>query len=178
MGKSSKIFCEVCSNVFLPTNKKVCVCSAECAIKYNSEEEIEKRFQVMKEESKPYSKVLFDTKVIFQKWVRLRDSKQPCICCGVKESKQWDAGHFYDCETYPGLAFHPDNAHKQNCYCNDKLKGNVLSYRKGLVVRIGIERLRELDRLSHEAKGVTFTKKVLAEIAWKYKQEIKLLKQK
>lgn len=178
MSKSAKIFCEVCSKVFLPPNKKVCVCSPECALTYNSQEEVENRYQVMKEESKPISLVLFQTKQMFQKWVRLRDVKFTCISCGTKESKQWDGGHYFNAENYQGLTFNPDNVHKQCAYCNDHLKGNVLEYRKGLIKRIGIERVQYLDRLSHEANGVEFSKKVLVEIRLKYKQEIKILKQK
>jgi len=178
MGKSKKIFCEVCEKVFLPVNTKACVCSPECAIKYNSEEEIEKRFLVMKEQSKPLSEVLFNTKKVFQQWVRLRDIEKPCISCNKTEAKQWDGGHYFTAEEYPGLIFHPYNVHKQCSYCNDHLKGNVLEYRNGISKRIGPEKLKELEVLAQLSKDKKHTKKELEGITWHYKQQLKSLKQK
>lgn len=177
MGKSRKIFCPQCDNVFLP-NKGQIVCSVGCAIAYNSEEAIEKRYSIMKEESKKLSEVLSNTKTVFQKFIRLRDNSEPCISCNRTETKQWDGGHFFNAEDYPGLIFNEDNVHKQCSYCNDHLKGNVLEYRKGLITKIGVERLEAIEFLSTIAHNKIYTKKELALIAWEYKQKIKSINKK
>ena len=47
---------------------------------------------------------------IFNKYIRLRDEKKPCISCGEYSDKK-DAGHFWAVSGYSGLRFDEDNVH-------------------------------------------------------------------
>lgn len=126
-----------------------------------------------KEALKTLSDYEKEAKVIFQKWVRLRDAGQNCISCD-KPVKDPAGGHFYGAGTYSGLMFNPDNCHLQcNAHCNKFLSGNLLEYRKGLINRYGIEFVENLDNLSIQLRNYKYTKIELQEIKQKYVLKIK-----
>jgi hypothetical protein len=79
----------------------------------------------------------------FRKWIRSRDHDQPCISCGSWNTS--DAGHYYSAGHYPELEFNEDNVHGQCRKCNMFLSGNLLEYRKGLIKKIGEQRVIALD---------------------------------
>jgi hypothetical protein len=59
------------------------------------------------------------TQTIFNRFIRLRDSDEPCISCGNHHTGRYDAGHYLSAGAYPELRFHPLNCHKQchyNCF--------------------------------------------------------------
>ncbi|MFA6974276.1 MAG: recombination protein NinG, partial [Parcubacteria group bacterium] len=82
----------------------------------------------------------------FNAFIRDRDSRQPCIACGAWTYLQ--AGHFYSAGKYPRLRFNENNCLGECVPCNYFLSGNLLKYREGLIGRIGLEAVNELDRLS------------------------------
>ena len=79
----------------------------------------------------------------FRAWIRRRDEGKPCISCGSFNTS--DASHYYSAGHYPELEHEPDNCHLACKKCNMFLSGNLIEYRKGLLKRIGLERLQRLD---------------------------------
>jgi hypothetical protein len=113
--------------------------------------------------------------VSFNKFIRERDLLKPCISCGKPpstESNQTDAGHFRSVGSAPHMRFVEDNVHGQCKHCNQYLAGNVLAYRKGLIERIGLERVEQIEADQTVRK---YTKEGLQEIARHYKAEAKRL---
>jgi hypothetical protein len=88
----------------------------------------------------------------FNKWIRHRDARQPCISCGVLPPDLTqlhagrDAGHYRSTGSADHLRFHEDNAHAQCVLCNRWGAGKAVEYRMGLVERIGLARLDALER--------------------------------
>ena len=81
---------------------------------------------------------------LFKAYIRERDAKLPCISCG-RYGGDMHAGHFYSAGHYPFLRFDPYNVNKQCLRCNRYLHGNLIEYRRGLIERIGLEQVEEMD---------------------------------
>lgn len=86
----------------------------------------------------------------FNRYIRERDRTKPCICCGQPLGDQryggaYDAGHYRSVGSARHMRFIEDNVHAQRKYCNDKLGGNHVMYRKGLIERIGLARVEALE---------------------------------
>jgi hypothetical protein len=81
----------------------------------------------------------------FNRFIRLRDKGKPCISCGRMHSGQMHAGHYRSTGAHPGLRFHQMNCHAQCQPCNTQLSGNLIEYRKALVLMYGIEKVEWLD---------------------------------
>jgi hypothetical protein len=114
--------------------------------------------------------------VSFNKYIRERDLLKPCISCGKPpstESNQTDAGHFRSVGSAPHMRFVEDNVHGQCKHCNQYLAGNVLAYRKGLIERIGLARVEQIESDQTVRK---YTKEGLQEIARHYNAEARRLK--
>jgi hypothetical protein len=112
----------------------------------------------------------------FNAFVRVRDSDKPCISCGKKatnESNSTDAGHFRSVGSAPHMRFVEDNCHGQCKHCNQYLAGNVLAYRKGLIERVGLARVEQIESDQTVRK---YTKEGLQEIARHYNAETRRLK--
>jgi hypothetical protein len=109
-------------------------------------------------------------------FVRARDADKPCISCGKPpsaDSNQRDAGHFRSVGSAPHMRFVEDNIHGQCKHCNQYLAGAVLEYRKGLIERIGLERVEQIESDQTVRK---YTKEGLQEIAKHYNAEARRLK--
>jgi len=112
--------------------------------------ESRKKNRLAKEALKTHSTWLQELQVIFNKYIRLRDSGQPCISCGGT-NKTWSAGHFYPVGGYPNLRFNEDNVHKQCWFnCNKNKHGNLGEYAIRLPERIGADRFIELQSIRHK----------------------------
>jgi hypothetical protein len=114
--------------------------------------------------------------VSFNKYIRERDLLKPCISCGKPpstESNQTDAGHFRSVGSAPHMRFVEDNVHGQCKHCNQYLAGAVLEYRKGLIERIGLTRVEQIESDQTVRK---YTKEGLQEIARHYNAEARRLK--
>lgn len=80
------------------------------------------------------------------KWIReVRDVAEPCISCGRHHEGQWHAGHFLSRGSHPHLALVAANIAKQCMPCNVHLSGNQLNFRRGLIVRYGLEAVEALE---------------------------------
>ena len=167
-----------CKNEFngIPTQK---VCSYGCAIILVMQGKEKKR---LKEERKAKKETrdrlktksdwLRDAQACFNKYIRLRDAKYPCISCGRHHKGQFHAGHYRTVGASPELRFNELNVHKQCAPCNDHLSGNIVNYRIGLIKKIGIEKVAWIEG-PHEPKKNTIPE--IIEIKEKYKQELKEL---
>jgi hypothetical protein len=99
----------------------------------------------LKKANKNASDYRNELQIVFNTWVRLRDSGEPCISCGVPLRGKFDAGHFHSVGNYPNLRYNPDNVHGQCVECNQHKRGNVHEYRVNLIKRIGLERVEALN---------------------------------
>lgn len=83
--------------------------------------------------------------------VRRRDSSDGYFICisdqELKPISQMNAGHYYPKEPlkYRSVRFDLDNIHGQCQRCNHFLSGNLIEYRKNLLLKIGESRLKQLD---------------------------------
>lgn len=123
-----------------------------------------KKFHLkQKEFIKPKSKWLAEAQAAFNKYIRLRDYKDPCISCGKSkeqiEEKQgwktggcWDAGHFMTRGAKGQLRFVLFNVHKQCKSCNggggrfsSKAATVDSKYRINLIEKIGIDKIEWIE---------------------------------
>lgn len=131
------------------------------------------KFNAMKDNIKTLSQYEADAKKSFQKFIRLRDKDLPCISCNNSNTTDWAGGHYFSAGMYSGLMFDERNCHKQcNTYCNKHLSGNLLEYRKGLILRYGMDFVNQLESESNEKRNFKYTKEQL--IAKKLQYDIKV----
>ena len=171
--------CKVCSQKFVLERFNQQTCDYKCAIELAKRNNIEKEAKdwkvkkaILRDNLKTLGQYEADAKKSFQKWVRMRDDKQPCISCGVKETDLFDGGHYFKAELFSGLIFDERNCHKQCRKCNRFLNGNELQYRSGLISRYGIEFVDQLESESNEKRVYKFSKEEL--IAKKMQYDIKI----
>lgn len=128
-----------------------------------------KSIRKRKEALKSRGDYIKEAQASFNKFIRARDSELPCISCGCFTSDRlgggWDAGHYRSRGSAPELRFEELNCHKQCKKCNQYLSGNVTEYRKGLLAKIGLEKIEWLEG-PHELKKPTINE--LKDIKKKY----------
>lgn len=164
--------CRQCDKEYMPYNPLQVVCSPACALEYNSKKEVNKRVKEMKNELKDKKWYLAALTIVFNRYIVKRDSELPCISCGSYRANQWDCGHYYAAGNYSFLRFNEDNCNKQcNRPCNTDKSGNLTEYRKGLINKIGLERVKWLDDNCHNKSELTIPEiKILIK---KYKELLK-----
>ena len=69
---------------------------------------------------------------------------------------------------YSGLIFEEMNCHKQCGRCNRFYHGNLIEYRKGLVVRYGPLYVEALEDMANSGRNRKWSKQELIEIRNKY----------
>lgn len=166
--------CRVCEKEFAPTyNSTQKVCSPPCAIKLVDMDkqakakkarsgEIKRVKQKLKQLSmNDRPKALRAAQAAFNAFIRERDKRLNCISCGNRLAEfkgirghLYDAGHYRSVGSAPELRFNEDNCHSQCVKCNRNLSGNVVEYRRGLLIRIGKKRLEAVES-HHQAKKYT-----------------------
>lgn len=149
--------CKVCRGEFQKRSMTHKCCSATCAAEFALTERIKnarKAHRLALLAIKPRSQWLKEAQAAFNRWIRLRDANEPCISCG-RIANRYDAGHYRSRWAHPELAFEPLNCHKQcSRPCNKDQGGNIVEYRKALLVKLGAERLAWLEG-PHEPKKYT-----------------------
>jgi hypothetical protein len=148
------------------------VCSLDCAkslaisirLKEEKKNTIkEKREDKKKRESlKTRSDYIKEAQREFNRYIRFRDAGKPCICCDAPLSRggaghmasngpsasvggEFDCGHYRSVGSAPHLRFDERNAHGQTKQCNRYGSGRAVDYRKGLIRRIGLSAVEELE---------------------------------
>lgn len=105
-----------------------------------------------KYEKKTVPQLVKKAQQVFNTWIRNRDLQGEefftCISCNVPKHKtQMNAGHYLSAGHNTSLRFNEDNVHGQCVRCNLHLHGNQVGYRIGLVNKIGLERIIELEQI-------------------------------
>jgi hypothetical protein len=146
--------CKICKEPFVArfsTLQTVCE-NPKCILK-NAEVVALKRTKAdinrRREAIKSVSQWRKEFQQVFNTYIRLRDSKLPCISCNKPLPAKYDAGHYYSVGSYPNLRFNEYNVHAQCVVCNQHKSGNLLEYTAGIEARIGIEKLNELKSMRH-----------------------------
>lgn len=98
----------------------------------------------------------------FNAYIRHRDAPDgfgKCISSGKMlrvPSDNAQAGHYYSAGKFPSLRFNEDNVHLQGKSDNYFNGGNLLEYRKNLIIKIGEDRVEALDWIADQSKKNIF----------------------
>ncbi len=163
--------CKVCKHRFQIIRSTQAVCCYQCAIelaRINADKKEKKQHREAKKKLKDNDRSfqLKKTQTIFNKFIRIRDEKEPCISCGRHHKGQYHAGHYKSVGSSPELRFEPLNNNKQCSACNNYLSGNLSLYRVNLIAKIGIDKVEWLEG-PHEPKRYTIPE--LKELQVKFK---------
>jgi len=106
--------------------------------------------RIAREALKPRRKWIQEAQQAFNKYILARDYGKSCISCGVAFSEtsfgsKFDAGHYRSIGSSHNNRFNLHNIHGQCVRCNRDLSGNTVEYRKGLIKRIGLEKVETLE---------------------------------
>jgi hypothetical protein len=174
--------CQHCAREFIPARPMQQVCSPTCASrKVRAAKKAER--EAVKERKRALETIPELIKVAqreFNAFIRARDQGKPCICCG-KPLGEGDVGGAYDCGHWRStgsashLRFDERNAHAQRKHCNRYGAGRAVDYRIGLVERIGLHAVVELESDNRVHK---WTRDELRQIAATYRQKLKELRSK
>jgi len=165
--------CKSCRAIFAPRTSTQVACSWQCAQVVAEQKRAKAEARARREakvKAKTLTEWLRDAQTVFNRWIRLRDAGRPCISCGRIHTGQIHAGHYRSTKAAPHLRFDEDNCHSQCAPDNTYLSGNVIGYRRGLIERIGLERVEaiECDNRIHR-----WTIAEAREIIETYKRKIK-----
>lgn len=160
--------CKVCRQQFVPQRMSQKACSPECAISLAVSERgkaekvakvKEKQADAVKRESfKTRSDWIKDCQTVINRYARLRDIRagHGCISCGAPYRGAYggafDAGHYRSTGAAVHLRFFLPNIRLQCVRCNRHLGGNAIEYRRGLVARIGMGAVEQIESMQGEPK--------------------------
>lgn len=82
---------------------------------------------------------------VFARYIRQRDD----FWGSGKPKEQMHAGHFY-ARTFTAVRWDERNVNGQCAGCNTFKHGNLLEYRKGMILKYGQEVVDELERLHNQ----------------------------
>lgn len=179
--------CKICKGKFQRRSIAHVACSTECAVEHvknlqtkrleQKARDIRKELRERKEKLKTRSDWLKEAQTAANAYVRARDADMPCISCGRSSTSDpltggaWDCGHYRSTGSAPHLRFDVErNMAKQCVRCNRHLSGNVVEYRRGLVIRIG---LAEVEALEADQTSVKWSIEDLKEIKEAFKAKLK-----
>lgn len=142
--------CSICTAPFMPkhANQKTCldpICIAEQKRQDRIARMERKTIRAKREALKSKAEYMREAQAEFNRYIRLRDDKEPCISCGRFHQGQYHAGHYRTTKSAPELRFEPLNVWKQCMPCNAHLSGNIIEYRKNLIQKIGQEKVEWLE---------------------------------
>ena len=174
--------CKICGTKFEPRRPLDPTCSFDCAILYGlkvmaqnqakREREKAKAHREAKQRLKTRRDWMREAQAAFNRYIRLRDTGQPCISCGRHHGGQYHAGHYLSVGARPELRFDERNVNLQCAPCNNHLSGNIVLYRQGLIQKIGLAGLEWLEG-PHEPKHYSIAD--LTEIKAQYKEKAREL---
>lgn len=148
--------CKHCKKSFIPDRPLQFVCSPSCAYQYQQRQkkkqqaeaaaQIRRDWNKRKAEMKPLKHWEDLTQRVVNDYItKGRDADKPCISCGTWETVQWEAGHYRSRGAASHLRYNEDNLAKQCHRCNCELSSNAIHYREGLIARIGLQRVLQLE---------------------------------
>ena len=110
--------------------------------------------QIKQYEGKSIHWLVGNAQLYFNKYIRERDKNSRCISCDNGKPEQ--AGHYFSAGHHQALRFNEMNCWGQCLRCNHFLRGNLINYRLGLLIRIGEAKLTELENLAAYYKRTGF----------------------
>lgn len=167
--------CKACGGEFNPDSTTQRVCGYQCALAFVNKQRVlasKRETRKLRAGIKPLSQWMKEAQAVFNRYIRLRDAEQPCICCGRHYQGQYHAGHYLSVGAHPELRFCEDNVHKQKSSCNNFKSGNQAEYRINLIKKIGLDRVEWLEGPHEPARYRIEDAKEIIKI---YKQKIKEL---
>ena len=176
--------CKVCREKFVPARALQAVCGMTCAqvlaAKVTAAQKAKQQRQERAQDKvallalKPLAYFLKKAEKACNAYIRARDAGQGCISCGRHDADVWNAGHFVSVGANSYLRFDEDNIHLQCARpCNMDKGGNLIEYRKALLLKIGSERLARLEGWHEPVKR---TRADVEAIEAYYKAKLKKLK--
>ncbi len=148
-------------------------CSMSCVVQHGkkaatavSDKRKRQTLTKLKESVKTASEWRVEAQTAFNAYVRYRDRELPCISCDATGDHDglggyWDAGHYRSRGAARHLSFNLWNCVKQCSRCNRYLSGNVVEYRKRLIMRIGSERVDKLENNNDTVKhDITYLRRI------------------
>lgn len=146
--------CKICKNEFIKTRPLQPTCTRyECMVEYASQHLSKSVKEKKKQDTKAKKEFNQNDKVylkelaqkVFNTYIRMRDKGNVCISCQKPYDGKFDCGHFKPRGGNSCLAFSEENCNGQCQKCNRFLGANLIGYRKGLIEKIGLERVEYLD---------------------------------
>lgn len=160
--------CRMCPNVFIPFRTTATVCSPACAEAWSAKQRAAKEARAQREERRSFREAkarlktrgewIREAQAAVNKAARLRDilAGHGCISCGARPDARFggsvDAGHYRSVGSAPHMRFYLPNIRLQCKRCNRDLAGSSANYRKGLIERITIERVEQIESMQWTAK--------------------------
>jgi hypothetical protein len=160
--------CRICAREFTPISSMSKVCSVHCSMEWSrrvaakkAEQEARterKKMREAKERLKTRREWIAEAQVAVNRVVRFRDllAGHGCISCGAHPQQRYggavDAGHYRSVGSAPHLRFYLPNIRAQCKKCNRELGGSHTNYRIGLIDRIGIERVEQIEAMQGNGK--------------------------
>jgi len=181
MAKKTTKKCKVCREEYTPAyssmqqvcNKPHCILTL---YKTSAAKTHRKQLNADKERIKSVSQWRKELQVLFNKYIRMRDSDKPCISCGGILKGTYHAGHFHSVGSSPNLRFNELNCHGQCVRCNVFLHGNLYFYGESLKQRIGTDQFNELNALKTQPLHLSVNE--IRDLIAVYKSKIKCIQQK
>lgn len=173
--------CKICKEKFRPERQLQSVCSYKCSLEYanktlkkNATQTKRKYRKALKQYNMNDIPVLKrKAQEIFNKFIRLRDRKEPCISCGHdfngENPRQMHCGHYRPQGGNSLWRYEEKNCHAQCSICNNHLSGNLVPYRENLIKKIGLEEVVILEDTNTIKR---WTKEELQEIIKIYKEKV------
>ena len=161
--------CKACGEQFQPFTSTAKACSVPCALRLvedgNKRKQMRERKLAKQAERAKLKKrkaalmTIADHRKmaqhVFNSYIRLRDSRLPCVSCGKSPTQgQRHASHYRPRSTAAQLAYNTNNVWASCAPCNDHRSGNLTPYRAELINRIGLERVEDLEN-NNELAGYT-----------------------
>lgn len=156
---NSKV-CKVCKQEFEPYLPLQIVCCWQCAqalaaMMRAKAERVEKAKErkadaAKRQAQKSMGKLIAEAQTAFNGWIRERDRQAGHMCISSGKPLDWtgnavDAGHYRSRGSAPHLRFDERNCHAQSKQENRYASGNAAGYRLGLIARLGLEAVEELE---------------------------------
>lgn len=180
--------CKTCKAKFAPQRPMAVCCSPFCALSHaRSKRAKAEKVRLVKDRRETKAKLeAIRTKPqlvalaqkAFNGYIRARDAGKTCISCPTQlpdtgVGGAFDCGHYRSVGSAVHMRFVEDNAHGQCKHCNRHLAGNHVAYRAGLLLRVGSQRVEQIECDQTLRK---YSKEGLIELARYYREEERKLR--
>lgn len=145
--------CKFCGNEFKPFNSFQRACKPSCEraiIERKAEQRKERQTTRLKEQKESFFK---SAVTICHAYIRLRDEGKPCISCGKKWNKEFQAGHLFSGGGHSAVRFDEENINGQCKECNSGSQFDMSAYIEEFEKRYSREDFEVLKAKAYEHKS-------------------------